>query len=403
MTLPLEGFRVLDATTWFQSVAPRMLGDLGAEVIKIESPITGDPMRGSITQTKLEMGGSERNVMIEHANFNKKCITLDLTKEEGRKILYKLVGKSDVFVHNLRMNAAIRLGVDYATLSTYNPLLIYALGSAWGSNGQNAGRASYDRLALARSGLMSIIGQPDTPPSYINGAIADHMGASMTAFGIVAALLKRERTGQGQEVECSLLGSMMHLLSMNVDAKLIMGVEVPRHARTSTPNPFWNEYRCKDDKWISLGMLQADRYWPSFCKVTSLEHLEKDQRFENIWARSANAAECIAIMDEVFATKTRAEWLDILGCEGDFVVEPVNTFSDLLEDTQVWANNYIAEFEHPTYGRTQMMVTPIRVGGSTPSIRLPSPEFGEHTEEVLQNILEYSWEDISRLKEEKVI
>ncbi|MFA4837267.1 MAG: CoA transferase [Dehalococcoidia bacterium] len=182
MPMPMEGYRVLDMTTWYQSVAGRMLGDLGAEVIKIEPRVTGDPMRGVIEIQKMETGEARRNVAFEHGNYNKKSITLDLRKEKGREILYKLVEKSDVFLHNLRREPASRLGLDYDTLSQYNPRLVYTVSSGWGSKGPDINRASYDRLAQARSGIMSLAGQPETPPSYINAAIADHMGATVTTL-----------------------------------------------------------------------------------------------------------------------------------------------------------------------------------------------------------------------------
>ncbi|MDD5093426.1 MAG: CoA transferase [Dehalococcoidia bacterium] len=402
MTLPLEGYRVLDLTSWFQSVAPRMLGDLGAEVIKIEPRGTGEPMRGAMTQVRFEMGEVQRLPPMEHANFNKKDLSLDLTKAKGREVLWKLVEKSDVIVHNVRKKATKKLGIDYDTLSRHNPRLIYAVSTAWGSKGPSPDAPSYDRLVMARSGIMSIMGAPGTPPAYLNGAIADHMGATMTALGIVLAILKRERTGKGQEVEASLLGSMIHLLGMNVDHVTLINKEVPRHARTNTPNPFWNEYRCKDDKWLTLGMLQADRYWHPMCEILGLQHIEKDPRFEDIFVRKLHSAECIEILDEAFATRPRAEWLEMMGKE-DIVVAPVNSFFDLMEDPQVWANDYIGEYEDPRFGKTRMTVTPLRFGDDVPSIRLPAPEYGEHTEMILNEILGMDWDEIIKLKEEEVI
>jgi crotonobetainyl-CoA:carnitine CoA-transferase CaiB-like acyl-CoA transferase len=225
----------------------------------------------------------------------------------------------------------------------------------------------------------------------------------MTAFAVMTALLMRERTGKGQEVEASLLGSMIHLLCMNVDFKLRTGVEMRGVARNRAPNPLWNLYQCKDEKWLALGLLQADRYWPSLCRVMVLEHLEKDPRFYNMDVRGKNAAELISILDKVFATKTRAEWLDILGKSGDLLFEPVNTISDVVKDPQVWASDYIIEFEHPAGGKIPMVGFPMHFSNAVSSVRLPSPEFGQHTEEVLQNLLGYDWEYLARLKEAEVI
>ncbi|MFA4836587.1 MAG: CoA transferase [Dehalococcoidia bacterium] len=403
MTLPLKGYRVLDATTWFQSIAARMMGDLGAEVIKIEPRGIGDPIRGVMAMNKLETGEEARNMSFEHANFNKKSFTLDLRKERGRELLYKLVEKSDVFVHNLRSQAAIRLGIDYPTISKRNPRLIYALSCAWGSKGEGADRASYDRMAVARSGLMTYSGQPGTPPSYINASLADHMGATMMALATVSALLNREKTGLGQEVECSLLGSMMHLMGLNVDNKIAIGIELTRIDRTQARNPLWNEYMCKDDKGISLGMLMADRYWHSFCRALNLEDMEKDPRFENMTVRGKNAVDLIRILDKIFASKTRADWMDIMNQRGDLIFEPINGIADLVEDPQVWANNYIATYENPNWGKTNMAITPIRFGSETTKVNLPTPELGAHTEMILNEILGFSREDIIKLKKEGVI
>lgn len=332
MILPLEGFRVLDATTWFQSVASRMMGDLGAEVIKIEPRQGGDPVRSTMSVGKLLTGEETRNVSFEHANFNKMSMTLDLRNTKGREILYKLVEKSDVLVHNLREQVAVKLGLDYPTVSKHNSQLIYALGSAWGSKGEGSNRASYDRMALARSGLMTYSGKPGTPPTYINASIADHMGATMLTLATVAALLSRERTGTGGVVESSLLGSMMHLMGLNVDKKLATNEELVNADRSSAPNPLWNEYMCKDGKGISLGMLQSNRHWHSLCETVGIQHLEHDIRFESAFQRAKNAAELVSILDEVFASKTRLEWMNIMNERGDLIFEPINGIADLVED-----------------------------------------------------------------------
>ncbi|MDD5095339.1 MAG: CoA transferase [Dehalococcoidia bacterium] len=405
MANPLEGYRVLDVTTWFQSLATRMLADLGAEVIKIEPQHSGgDPVRGVVSQAELQTGKKQRNVAFEHGNCNKKSITLDLRKPKGREVLYKLVEKSDVFVHNLRSEPATRLGLDYATVSQHNPRLIYSECSAWGPKGPGADRAAYDRMAMARSGIMTIAGEPGAPPSYINGAIADHTGANMAAFGIVLGLLMREKFGIGQQVESSLLGSMVHLMSLNVETKVITNNEIARYARAKAPNPMWNEYRCQDDKWISLGMLQSDRYWHSFCQALEIGDVGENPRFANIRERAKNNVVLIKILDEVFASRPRHEWIDRMDARGDLIFEPVNSFADLVEDPQVMANNYITEYEHPTYGKTRMVGCPIHFNAnSTSVIKLPPPQLGEHTEQVLQEILGYSWDDIIHLKDEGVI
>jgi len=400
----LEGIRVLDLGHWVVGPgAAAMLGDLGAEVIKIEDRIRGDAARGMMQTQKATTGTGGRNWFFEHCNRNKKSVTLDLGKDEGKRILYALVGKSDVVIHNKRESVMEQLQVDYETLSHYNPRLIYAAASGFGSKGPDKDRVVMDLTGQARSGMMYASGEEGQPPVITAGGPADRMGAVMTAFAVVASLLYRERTGIGQKVETSILGSMVHLLSMHVDHNMLLGQPMIRAQRSSIGNPLWNFYKCKDDKWIILASLQADRYWSDLCRALGLEHIEKDPRFENMMVRSQNSAECIAIMDAAFATKTRAEWLDIFRSTGDMVYEAINTIPEMLADPQVRANDYIVDFDHPAWGAVTLAGFPIHFSRAPASVRLPGPEFGEHTEEVLIKVLGYTWDDIVRLKDAKVI
>ncbi len=402
MVQPLAGYRVLDWTAFIQgSLASMMLGDLGAEVIKIEDRRTGDPARGTIGYSKLMKGGRP-NFYFEHCNRNKKAITVDLTKQQGKEIIYQLVAKSDVFLHNYRKGAATKLGLDYATLSKYNQRLVYANASGWGNKGPDSNRASLDYMGMARSGFLALCGGAGAEPPHVTAGLADHAGGIMTAYAVTTALLMRERQGIGQEVETSMLGSMVFLLSMLVDFRLFTGVEQTEQPRNKPLNPLWNHYKCKDGKWLALGLLQADLHWPNLCRTLGLEQLEKDPRFENMVVRGQNGAEMAAILDKLLATKTRAEWLAILD-KNNLICEPVNTVSDLVQDPQVLANDYITEFEHPAQGKMSLVGFPMHFSKASASVRLPAPEFGQHTEEVLQNILGYSWEDITKLKDEEVI
>ena len=410
MKMPLEGYRVLEWTAWVQGpYAAQILGDLGAEVIKIEDPVMGDPSRGLAMAANTNWGKQQKGMaqrpglFYDHANRNKKSITVDVKKQRGRELIYELVKKSDVFLQNHRRTVPSRVGLDYATLSKYNPRLIYASGSGWGPKGPDSNRESLDFSGMARSGLLTLLGDPQGPPVRLDAYIADQMGAVMTAFATMTALLMRERTGIGQEVEASLLGSMVVLLGGVVSYKLLTGIEQPRHPRTAALNPLWNIYRCKDDKWIGLALLQPDRYWSDLCHGLELQYLEKDPRFENMTVRGKNAAEMVSILDKVFATKTRAEWLDILVKREHLLCEPINSISDLVEDPQVWANDYLIKYQHTGGEEVSAVGFPIHFSHATSSVRLPVPEFGQHTEEVLRSLLGYSWEDITKLKEEGVI
>jgi crotonobetainyl-CoA:carnitine CoA-transferase CaiB-like acyl-CoA transferase len=403
MPMPLEGMRVIDWTIWQQGpVCSAMLGDLGAEVIKIEERERGDPGRGMIKLSGVDLK-DRPNFYFEANNRNKRGLTLDLKKPAAREIMYQLVAKSDVFVQNFRLGVAARLGLDYATLRRHNPRLIYASATGYGPEGPDAGDPSFDQLGLARSGIMLAAGEPDMPPLMIAGGIADQMGAIMLAYGVLAAVVARERFGVGQEVDASHLGSMLMLQGLSVAARLMMGFAIPRVPRKFAANPLWNHYRCGDDKWICLGMLQPDRYWADFCCALGRNELAQDERFCNLRVRAANAAAAIDILDEIFATKPREEWMRILRSSGDFIFTIVNSVDDLAADPQVLANDYILDFDHPQFGKTQVVGIPVRLSETPGAVRLPAPQFGQHTEEILSQLLGYSWDQIATLKDQEVI
>lgn len=402
MAKPLDGIRVLDWTIWQQGpVATMMLGDLGAEVIKLEERVGGDPGRGVMQIAGAKTGA--RNYYFEANNRHKKSVTLDLKKPEAKEIVYKLIEKSDVFVQNYRKGVAARLGLDYATLSKYNPKLIYASATGYGPQGPDSEEPSFDYMGLARSGIMTAAGEPDMEPMNVTGGIADQMGAIMLAHGITVALLARERLGIGQEVDTSHLGSMMALQGLNLACRLTLGKEFKRFYRTKAINPLWNHYKCQDDKWICLAMPQADRYWSDFCKTLGIPELGKDPRFENMKVRGRNSEEIIAIVDKIFASKPREEWMSILKEGGDFIYTFVNNITDLPDDPQMRVNDYIVDYEHPTWGESQIVGSPLILSETPADPRAPAPEFGEHTEEVLVDMLGYSWEEVGKLRESEVL
>jgi crotonobetainyl-CoA:carnitine CoA-transferase CaiB-like acyl-CoA transferase len=403
MAMPLEGIRVLDWTIWQQGpVCTAMLGDLGAEVIKLEEREAGDPGRALFKVSGTDLSDLP-SFYFEANNRNKKSLTLDLKKSEAREIVYRLVSKSDVFVQNFRKGVAARLGLDYATLCEHNPKLIYASATGYGPEGPDSAEPSFDHLGLARSGIMLAAGEPGMPPLGIAGGVADQMGAIMLAYGVLAALLARERLGIGQQVDASHLGSMTFLQGLSVSARLLIGKQFRRTARDRADNPLWNHYCCGDGKWIALAMLQSDRYWPDFCDALGRPDLVSDERFADQHERSVNSEAAIAILDEVFATKPRAEWMKILRDRGDLIFTLVNSVDDLPEDPQVRANDYVIDFEHPQYGKTQVLGVPVRLSRTPGQVRMPAPEFGQHTEEILLDLLDYDWEQITELRKREVI
>jgi crotonobetainyl-CoA:carnitine CoA-transferase CaiB-like acyl-CoA transferase len=345
-------------------------------------------------------------VLFELANRNKKGMAIDLKKKEGRKILYQLVEKSDVFITNFHPVVLERLGATYEILRERNPRIIYAICSTYGLRGPKKDiRRGYDTIGLAYSGAMWAAGDRDSgEPEWIVGAIVDQITSIYTAYGIASALFHRERTGKGQKVETSLIGSAINAQALAINAIGLGATGYKRQARKRAINPLANHYRCADDNWILLCEVQSDRFWHEFCTVTGLQEIENDSRFVNHQARNKNRTELIDILDRIFIRRTRQEWLDLFEKEKvKFAYSPVNTWNDLLTDTQVLENEYIVRFNHPVLGSVFQPGFPVRFSESQSEIQRQAPEHGEHTEEILMDILGYSWEQIAQLKDRSII
>ena len=406
MAKPLDGIKVLDWAVWYAGPGATMyLGDMGAEVIKIEQPLVGDPSRGLTTLEGMSTGRSaaERAFPYVAMNRNKKCITVDITKPRGREIIYRLVSKVDVFLQNFRQSVRDNAKLDYVTLSKYNPKLIYVNVSALGPDGPDNWRRGNDYVGQARSGFMTgmtgIVGRPAT----LGGAIADHMTSLMTVSGILAALLARERLGISQEIDTSITGSMIALQHVRLTNTFHYGQEIVRADRQQIVNPLTSHYQCKDGKWIGFCILAGEVVWPDFCKAVGIEALEKDPRFENTRKRAENSRELIDILDKVFANKTREEWVDIVGKYHRIMFSPVNEGMEVADDPQIVANNYVVEYEQPPFGKIKSTAFPVKFHETPVGVQGPAPEFGQHTEEVLIEMGGYSWDEIAQLKEEGVI
>lgn len=402
----LEGIRVLDWTLMIMGPhAGTMLGDLGAEVIKIEDRTAGDPMRG----VKRTGGGipvqhpSGRNLAFEVVNRSKKGITIDLKKERGRDVVYRLAQKSDVFLTNYRSDVARRLRMDYESLNAVNPRLIYAHASGFGEVGPDASNPGQDRVGQSRSGIMAMAMADDGDAPYSPSGLGDQIGAMATAYGVLAALMARERWGMGQEVQSSMLRAMMYLQMVPLGVALLTGREFKREIRTRAISPTYNDYRCADGKWLSLGMFgRSDKYWGAFCHALGLSELERDPRYDNLDRREQHSTELIALFDRIFAQKSRDEWLQILK-EHDVVAAPVNRHLELPTDPQVVANEDIIDYDHPVLGPIKYMAPPVRLSETPLRIGSVAPEHGEHTEMVLLEVGGYSWEEIQELKDQEVV
>jgi crotonobetainyl-CoA:carnitine CoA-transferase CaiB-like acyl-CoA transferase len=381
-----------------------MLGDMGAEVIKIEQPERGDSIRGMSDYGETSLHFKGVNLFYETPNRSKKGITLDLKKERGREVLYRLVRKSDVFFTNFSKRVCSDLGCDYETLCKYNPKIIYGIAAGFGTRGPEGDQRAFDTAAQARSGFMMLTGDASGPPATAGGAVIDQAGATMLAYGILAALVARERMGIGQEVEASLLGSAIHLQAMAVNRATIQGKLWSQHDRLRAQNPLGNYYKCADGKWIMLAEVQSDRFWHDFCNALGIPELENDPRFATRHDRKVNDAECVSILDQVFETKPRDEWMTILRekAKGMACAE-VFELTEVVHQPQVLENEYVVDYEHPVVGPVKLIGYPVRFSKTPAKIASKAPEFGEHTEEVLLTVGGYSWEEIESLRNEGII
>ncbi len=399
-TGPLKGIRVLDWTMWqFGPVSTSMMGDMGADVVKIES-LEGDAGRtlSSAARTKTELWG-DRNAYFETCNRNKRSISVNLRTDDGREIVHRLVKDADVFVQNFRKGVAERLMLDYDTLREINPMLIYGSASGYGPEGPDAFAPSFDGCGQARGGLM-IAATPASldEPSWVQGGVSDQVGAIHLCLGVLSALVARSVQGTGQKIDASHLSSVMWLQGLAISMDMMQGRWRPAYDRMKAGNPLVNQYKCKDGSWMMMMMLQADRYWPRFATVLGIEDLIEDPRFATMRDRSANNLDLINIIDERMATRPYAEWDAAFREAGDFIYAKVQHLSELQHDPQVIANNYITDFDHPTLGPIKMAGHPITYSETPAGIWREAPELGQHTEEVLLEV-GYHWPDIERFRD----
>ena len=403
MRQPLEGIRVLELGMFHAGPGgTAILGDLGAEVLKIEQPGVGDPTRklNLVGNVRLQLEGGI-SVWNEAANRNKKSVTVDLSKRSGREVAYRLVSRSDVFLTSLRRPAVKKLQMGYPTLSEINPKLIYAWVSGFGPCGPDRDVGAFDYQGQGRSGMMFCMGEPQMPPLVCQFGIIDQATSIMASHEIITALLMRERFGIGQEVHVSILGTAVYLLYANVLIALVGGFEVPRHQR-ATEYPLRNYYKCADDHWFIMTLTISERYWPPLCQAIGRPELEKDARFDTDEKRHANSEQLVTIFDEIFATRPRDEWLGILA-KYDLPVSPVHRLSELADDPQIVQNDYVVDFDHPRLGKIKIPGYPVQFGKTYARTKSGAPELGEHTDAVLAEIGGYSEEEIAQLKDEGAI
>ena len=402
VTGPLKGIKVLDWTMWqFGPVSTSMMGDLGAEVIKIEA-LDGDAGRALRRASNLAMNlAGGRVAYFEATNRNKRGIAVNLKTPEGREIVHKLVEKADVFVQNFRKGVAERLELGYDNLREINPMLVYGSASGDGPEGPDSYQPSFDGCGQARGGLMmSATPLGVAEPARVMQGVSDQIGAIMLCNGVLAALVARNLQGIGQKVDASHLSSTMWLQGLGISMSLLTGGRTSMvHDRMHPKNPLANLYECKDGRWIEIMHLQPDRYWKPFATVLGIPELIDDPRFNTMDARTENNAELVEIIDARFATRTFDEWNILLREAGDFIFAKVQHIHELEHDSQVIANDYVTSFDHPVLGTVKMCNHPNKYSETPAGIWREAPELGQHTEEVMIDELGYTWDDIERIRE----
>ncbi len=404
MSRALSGVRVIEVAAWaFVPSAGAVLADWGADVIKVEHPETGDPQRGLVSMGLIPGGPGAVNYIMEQPNRGKRSIGIDLATDGGREVLYRLVETADVFLTSFLPDVRERLGIDLEQIRAVNPTIVYARGSGQGPRGVDRGRPGYDgSVYWGRGGIADALTPADSKyPIGGRAAFGDLAGGMAIAGGIAAGLLQVARTGEAPVVDVSLLGLAMWQLSPDIVASGLYGGDpMPKFGRSASPNPLVGSYRTSDDRFITLMMLQSDRYWPEFCECVGRPDLITDERFVDGGARFANREECVRELDGLFASKTYEEWKKLLaGLSGAWA--PVQMANELVDDPMVGANGYLARVDRGDGTSYDLVANPVQMDETADRLT-PAPEHGEHTDEILLD-LGLDWDAIIAYKESGAI
>ena len=392
---PLDGVKVLDfSQAAFGPIATRLLGDLGADIIKVE-PLEGDFAR----LTALREGDS---VTFLSCNRSKRSLSVNLKDPRGKEIVLKLVKQVDVIVQNFRPGVMTRLGLDYETVSKLNPRIVYGSFYMFGDTGPMSRWRGADPLAQAFTGVVAGQGEPGKPPYLAGHPFIDYGGAALNAFAISTALFMRERTGVGQEVTNSLTNSGMYLQQPTIDAYLIEGILYKKGGRGMAMTRFpYGAYTAADGDIVTISG-QDDDEWVIFCSMLGIEHLLSDPGYSTHQKRLERRSELYPILDKAFSKKTRSEWEVIFRQHGLFCY-PCLDYAELLSHPQVEANNMITEVNHSRDGQIRQVNVPVKFRGAEPDKQLrPAPVLGEHTREILLE-LGYNSSEIDEYAEVGVV
>jgi len=388
MTLPLSPYTVIDLTRARSGpTCVRQLADMGASVVQISAreDVEGDfPRRGFDSQ---------------NLHRNKRSLTLDLKSLRGIEIIHKLVQKADVVVENFRPDVKTRLGIDYETLSKINPRLVYGSISGFGQDGPYRDRPGYDQIAQGMGGLMSITGLPGQGPVRVGIPVADLTAGIFLAQGILVALLERERSGHGQWVHTSLLQAMVTMLDFQASRWLIAG-EIPPQAGNDHPTAIPTGVFQTKDGHINIAA-SGQNMFRRLCEALGTEPLLDDPRFKTAPERSRNRKALAVELEKAFASRTSADWVELLNAKG-VPSGPILNVKEMFENEQVQHLQMAVPVKHPALGEIRVQAPPVTLSRTPASVRLHSPDPGEHTDEILGEV-GYTPEEIRSLRADKVV
>lgn len=392
---PLEGIKILDLTRVLAGpYCTMILGDLGADIIKVEMPGVGDDAR----HFGPYINGESAYFM--SLNRNKRSLVLNLKSEEGKKVLRDMVKNVDVIVENFRPGTMEKLGLSYEELKEYNPKIIYAAASGFGHSGPYSKKPAYDGVVQAMGGIMSITGEKGGKPTRVGPSIGDVAAGLFTCIGVLAALTSRNKTGEGQKVDVAMLDCQVAILE-NAIARYVVSGEAPKPAgnRHTSIVPFEPFDVSDGELMIAVG---NDAIWARFCKATGLDDLIENPKFSENPKRNENYDELRPLIAKAMMAKTINEWRELLDASG-VPNGPINSIDKVLEDEQVKARDMIVEVEHPVAGSLKMPGIPIKMSATPGAVLTPAPMLGEHSNEILKELVGLSDDQIEKLRELKVI
>jgi crotonobetainyl-CoA:carnitine CoA-transferase CaiB-like acyl-CoA transferase len=383
----LDHITVIECATFVTGpYATALLADLGARVIKIESPPDGDPYRYFAPDPYFSFN-------FAHLNRNKESLVLDLKAPAGKEICLQLLQTADVFMENFRPGTAERLGLGYDALRGLNPKLVYCSISAFGQTGPYAEKPGFDTLGQAVSGLLSLLGDPDEP-KVMGMAVSDYVTGLSAGYGILGALLGREKSGAGCRVETSLLRATLSFIGETAAGYLRTGNVPTRMARVKNAHAF--AFLCKDGRPLAIHCSVPEKFWLSLLKAAGRPEIGADERFKSRDARRQNYEALEQTLAPTFQTRTRDEWLKILETH-DVPAVPLYNIAEVLDDAQVKHLGLAETVEHPQAGALQFVGGPVRYENLTQTASAPPPLVGEHSERILQS-LGYDSDQIKTLK-----